>query len=86
MKLGIAVVYMVSERNERLLDLHLSQIEKNTTIPYTIYACVNHLLPQFLPKLEQNPRVTICPCEPYVARGFCSSFGRNCGSRWLTHA
>jgi hypothetical protein len=68
MKLGIAVVYMVSERNERLLDLHLRQIEKNTTIPYTIYACVNHLLPRFLPKLEQNPRVTICPCEPYVAR------------------
>lgn len=66
MKLGIAVVYMVSERNERLLDLHLSQIEKNTTIPYTIYACVNRLLPQFVAKLEQNPRVKICPCEPYV--------------------
>ena len=66
MKLGIAVVYMVSERNERLLDLHLSQIEKNTTIPYTIYACVNRLLPQFLAKLEQNPRVKICPCETYV--------------------
>lgn len=66
MRLGIAVVYMVSERNERLLDLHLSQIEKNTTTPYTIYACVNRLLPRFLPKLEQNPRVKICPCEPYV--------------------
>ncbi len=67
MKLGIAVVYMVSERNERLLDLHLSQIEKNTTLPYTIYACVNRLLPRFLPKLEQNPRVKICPCEPYLS-------------------
>jgi hypothetical protein len=67
MKLGIAVVYMVSERNERLLDLHLSQIEKNTTTPYTIYAATNRLLPQFLKKLEENPRVKICPCESYVA-------------------
>lgn len=66
MRLGIAVVYMVSERNERLLDLHLSQIEKNTTTPYTIYAGVNRLLPQFRKKLEANPRVKICPCEPYV--------------------
>jgi hypothetical protein len=67
MKLGIAVVYMVSERNERLLELHLSQIEKNTTIPYTIYACVNRLQPRFLKKLQENPRVKICPCETYVA-------------------
>lgn len=67
MKLGIAVVYMVSDRNERLLDLHLSQIEKNTTIPYTIYAGVNRLQSRFLKKLEENPRVKICPCETYVA-------------------
>jgi len=66
MKLGIAVVYMVSERNERLLDLHLSQIEKNTTIPYTIYAAVNHLLPRFVQKLQDHPQVKICPCETYV--------------------
>lgn len=66
MKLGIAVVYMVSERNERLLDLHLSQIEKNTTIPYTIYAAANRLLPPFRAKLQANPRVKICPCETYI--------------------
>ncbi len=67
MKLGIAVVYMVSERNERLLELHLSQIEKNTTLPYTIYAAVNRLLPQFREKLEAHRKVKICPCESYVA-------------------
>lgn len=67
MKLGIAVVYMVSERNERLLDLHLSQIEKNTTIPYTIYGSANRLLPRFREKLEANLHVKICPCETYVA-------------------
>ncbi len=66
MKLGIAVVYMVSERNERLLDLHLGQIEKNTATPYTIYACVDRLPPRFVAKLERNPRVKICPCETYV--------------------
>ncbi len=67
MKLGIAVVYLVSDRNEQLLDLHLSQIEKNTTIPYTIYACTNRLQPHFLKKLEANSRVKICPCETYIA-------------------
>ena len=65
MKLGIAVVYMVSERNEKLLDLQLSQIDANTDVPYTIYACVNRLLPQFREKLERNAHVKICPCETY---------------------
>ena len=65
MKLGIAVVYMVSERNEPLLDLQLSQIDENTNVPYTIYAAVNDLLPQFRRKLEQNSNVKICNCETY---------------------
>lgn len=62
MKLGIVVVYMVSEDNGSLLDLHLGQIEKNTQVPYTIYASVNRLLPQFRRVLENNPRVKICEC------------------------
>jgi len=65
MKLGIAVVYMISERNERLLDLHLSQIETHTNVPYKIYACVNELLPQFRERLDLDPNVTVCPCETY---------------------
>lgn len=66
MKLGIAVVYMVSERNERLLEIHLDQIEKNTTVPYTIYAAVNAVRPACRTKLQVHPRVKICACEPYV--------------------
>ena len=66
MRIGIVVVYLVSERNEKLLDLHLAQIEKNTDGPYTIYACVNGLLPQFSKKLERDPHVRLCPCETYV--------------------
>lgn len=64
-KLGIAVVYLVSERNEKMLDLHLSQIEKNTEVPYTIYGNTNRLLPQFHHKLEQNANVKICDCKPF---------------------
>jgi hypothetical protein len=67
MKLGVAVVYLVGERNEPLLDLHLDQIEKNTEVPYTIYAACNRLLPQYREKLAQNPRVKIWPCRTYVS-------------------
>jgi hypothetical protein len=61
-KLGIIVVYLVSERNEPLLDLHFRQIEKNTTTPYTIYGSANRLLPQIRRKLEQRSDVKICDC------------------------
>ena len=75
MKLGIIVVYLVSEWSEKLLDLHLSQIEKNTRVPYIIYGSVNRLLPQFRQKLEEDPKVRICNCLPTDLRsGYEHSF------------
>lgn len=69
MKLGIVVVYLVSEENEKLLGLHLRQIERHTQLPYKIYASVNRLLPQFRRKLEQHPHVQICRCPTTSLRG-----------------
>lgn len=60
MRLAILVVYMVKEENEALLDLHLRQIRRYTTVPYTIYAGVNRLLPKLRVKLEGQPDVKVC--------------------------
>lgn len=57
MKLGIVVVYLVNDEDEKLLDLHLGQIARHTSVPYTIYGCINRLLPKFRQKLEQHSRV-----------------------------
>jgi len=62
MKLGIVVVYLVKEEDEKLLDLHLTQIDKHTEMPYTIYGSVNRLLPKFRKKLEKHPKVKLCEC------------------------
>ena len=59
MKLGIVVVYMVQERDEKLLDLHLRQIERHTTVPYAIYGSTNRLLPRFHARLERHPNLRL---------------------------
>ena len=64
MKLGILVVYLLSEQNGRLLDLHLRQIERCTTVPYTIYAAPLRLLPEFRAVLLTSPHTSICDCPP----------------------
>jgi hypothetical protein len=61
-KLGILVVYLVDEADEKLLDLHLRQIERNTLVSYQIYCTTNRLLPQFRAKLRQNSAVRFCEC------------------------
>jgi hypothetical protein len=60
MKLGIVVVYLVKQEDAPLLDLHLAQIEKHTSMPYTIYAGAARLLPEFRHRLSQNARTRIC--------------------------
>lgn len=62
MKLGIVVVYMLEERDEKLLDLHLNKIKANTAVPYKIYGIANELLPRFEKKLDNHPKVEIYDC------------------------
>ena len=69
MKLGIVVVYFVKEENGELLDLHLSQIEKHTDVPYTIYGSVKRLLPRFREKVERQPKMKICDIPETPLRG-----------------
>lgn len=68
MSLAIVVVYIVSPENQGLLDLHLRQIEKCTTAPFTIYAGVNRLLPAYRRKLEKRANVKTFEFAPTNAR------------------
>jgi hypothetical protein len=69
MNLAILVVFMVSEENEKLLELHLARIEQHTTGPYTIYGSSNRLLPQFIQRLRQNIRIKLYELPPTDMRG-----------------
>ncbi len=60
MNLGIVVIYQIREGNEKLLDLHLSMIDRHTRLPYTIYASANKLPAPLREKLEAHAHVTIC--------------------------
>ncbi len=69
MKLGILVVYLVAEEDERLIEIHLSQIERTTNVPFRIYAAANRLLPRFREKIERLPYVSICQIPTTTLRG-----------------
>lgn len=57
MKLGVAVVYLVRDGNERLFDLHLEYLGRHTGVAYTVYACVNRLAPDLRAGLRRRPEV-----------------------------
>lgn len=60
MKLAIAVVYLAVDRlDERLLDVHLNQIEKNTPEPYLLYAAANRLTEGPRQALARHPHVKV---------------------------
>lgn len=80
MKLGIVVAYRVKEGDEQLLELHLSQIEKHTRVPYTIYGAANRLLPKFRDKMEQHPNLRLCDCPETSLEGGAEH------AHWLEHS
>lgn len=65
-KLGIIVVYLVDDDNEKLLDIHLHQIKENTSSQFTLYACVNMLQPKFVNKLKQYKFIRPIVCKDYI--------------------
>jgi hypothetical protein len=68
-RLGIVVVYLVVEGSERLLELHLRQIEKHTHVHYTIFGCASRLSSEARKMLDAHPRVRLCDCVLTTATG-----------------
>jgi hypothetical protein len=69
MKLGIVVVYLYGAEQEPLLELHLRQIEKCTTVPYVIYGGAGRLEPEYRRRLADHPRVRVPEIPPTELRG-----------------
>ena len=69
MKLGIVVVYLVFEDNERLLDIHLDFICRHTRCDFQIYGAAPRLIPAFKQKLMKHPKVTLVDVPIIDARG-----------------
>jgi hypothetical protein len=68
-KLGILVVYLVSDRMGPLLDLHLRKIEECTDVPYTIYGSVNRLGPRYRSVLDGRQDVKTFHISPAYEEG-----------------
>lgn len=69
-RLAILVVYLVRDDAELpLLALHLDRIRRHTSIPYTLYACINRATPAADAAVRAAPNVVICDVEPTDERG-----------------
>lgn len=66
MNLGILVIYLVDEDNERLLDIHLDYLNQYTQSPFKIYAGINLLLPKFKRKLAKYNFIKTFDLDPYI--------------------
>jgi hypothetical protein len=70
MKLAIAAVYLAVDRlDERLLEVHLNQIEKNTSEPYLLYAAANRLPVALRQALARHPNVKVLDLPATGLRG-----------------
>jgi hypothetical protein len=64
MRLGIIVTYLLNPGNEKLLDIHLSNIFKHTVSNFRIYANVN-MLPDYLINNLNRDRINIVKYKDY---------------------
>jgi len=69
MHLGIVVVYAVPPAYERMLDLHLRQIDRHTAVPHTIFGCLVRASEAAADRLRTHPRVGLLAGVPTTARG-----------------
>jgi hypothetical protein len=69
LRLGVVVVYVVEDGQERLLDLHLSRLARHTAAPYTIHGVTVRTGASCRRRLERDPQAVLHDLPPTALRG-----------------
>lgn len=85
MKIAILVVYVFTEANRKLFDIHLDRIRRHTRTDFRIFAAAHKLPPAMRRHVAAQPEVEIVDCEVPETYGVREEHA-HCLDRLVAHA